>query len=585
MRRTWGALTIGALAVALAASGCSSNTGSDTGSGGRGGESKQQGGISKDPKDSQGPAKKPEGAQSGGTVTIVQQADFEHLDPARNYVTNQQEAMGLVYRQLTQFKDDGGGNLLLVGDMATDAGKDVSDGKCTKWEYTLKDGLKYEDGTDVKAADVAYGVARAFSPDLAEGPHYIQQWLADDIAYNKTYKGPYNGGGDVPPGVEVSGDKTITFTFPKPHCDMPFAAAMATSSAVPKSKDTKTEYDLRPFGNGPYKIKTHKKDTELTLERNQYWDPKTDPIRNNFPDAWNFTFGLDDTQQNERLLADNGADQSTISWANVPPELLPKVTNDANAKKRVVEGATQFLWVVNINMQRVKDLNVRKALNLAMDKQGMLQVLGGPAAGSIATTLMSPTTIGYKKYDAFPSAPSGDAAKAKQLLGGKTVKLTYGYSNTPRRQKQAAIVKESLEKAGFQIALNPIDPAQYYTVLGRKDNPYDIYLTGWGSDWPSGSTIIPPLYDGRSIVPQGNQNYSYINESELNSEIDRISALPADEATAEWAKLDEMIMTKWAPVVPIYNDKNFTLVGSKIGGYFLSDSYGLTHLWSMFVKK
>ncbi len=584
MRRTWGALTIGALAVALAASGCSANTGSDSDSSGRGGDAKQSGGIATDPKDSQGPAKKPEGARSGGTITVLQQSDFEHLDPARNYVSTQQEATGLIYRTLTQFRDEGTGELLLVGDMATGPGKDISDGKCTKWEYTLKDGLKYEDGTDVKAADVAYGIARSFSPDLSEGPHYIQQWLADDIAYNKTYKGPYNGGAAVPPGVEVSGDKTITFTFAKPHCDLPFAASMATSAAVPKSKDTKTEYDMRPFSTGPYKIKSHLKDQSIVLERNQYWDPKTDPIRNNFPDGWKFTFGLDDTQQNERLLADNGADQSTISWANVPPELLPKVTSDPNAKKRVVEGATQYVWVVNINMQRVKDLNVRKALNLAMDKQGMLQVLGGPAAGSIATTLMSPTTIGYKKYDAFPAGETGDAAKAKQLLGGKKVKLVYGYSNIPRRQKQAAIVKESLEKAGFEIVLQPIDPAQYYTILGRKDNPYDIYLTGWGSDWPSGSTIIPPLYDGRSIQPAGNQNYSYINEQKLNSEIDRILALPADEATDQWAKLDEMIMRDWIPVVPVYNDKNYTLVGSKIGGHFLSDSFGATHLWSLFVK-
>jgi peptide/nickel transport system substrate-binding protein len=136
-----------------------------------------------------------------------------------------------------------------------------------------------------------------------------------------------------------------------------------------------------------------------------------------------------------------------------------------------------------------------------------------------------------------------------------------------------------------EIDLKPIDAASYYTFLGRKDNPCDLYRTGWGSDWPSGSTIIPPLLDGRSIQPTGNQDYSYYNSDVTNAQIDKISAeTDATQAAKDWAELDKQIMQNDAPLIPILNDRNYTLIGSKVGGAFLSAAFGATSLNTVFVK-
>ncbi len=87
--------------------------------------------------------------------------------------------------------------MLLVGDLATNPGTDVNK-DCKVWEFKLRDGLKYEDGSAITSKDVAYGIARSFAPELNEGPHYIQQWLyPGGDAYNATYKGPYDGGADA----------------------------------------------------------------------------------------------------------------------------------------------------------------------------------------------------------------------------------------------------------------------------------------------------------------------------------------------------------------------------------------------------
>ena len=581
MRFKGGALIVGALAVAVTASACNATTQEDGGS--TGPAKTQSGAISYDAADNTGPAKAVDGATKGGVINVFQVGDFEHLDPARNYVNTQQVTGNLIYRSLNGYQENGSGQMKLVGDLATNPGTDVNK-DCKVWEFKLRDGLKYEDGSAIVAKDVAYGIARSFAEEQNEGPHYIQQWLYPGGQYNATYKGPYNGGAATPQGVETPDDKTIKFTFAEPHCDMPYAAALPTSAPVPQAKDTKGQYDLRPFSSGPYKVKSYTRDNTLELERNTNWDPNTDPIRNAYPDGVKFTFTLEAEQIAERLVADASADQTGLTWTDVPPAVLPRTTDPAVAP-RVIKGPTQYVWYVGINNQRITDKKVREALYYGLDRDGALKAIGGTSAGTPASTLMSPTTAGFEAYDAYNAPATGDPAKVKEILGSTTPpSLVLAHSNTPLRTAQAAAIKEGLEKSGFKITLKPIESTSYYDEIGRKNNPYDIYLHGWGSDWPTGSTIIPPLYDGREIGPEGNNNLSYFNDDSINAEIDKVKKLPAAEQDAAWMALDKKLMTDFVPEVPAYYDATYVLHGSKVGNAYLSDAFGLLQLNKVFVK-
>ena len=577
MQRPLRMLSLGALAVALAASGCAKNTRTDTGVD----EEKSHVQTASLAANSDGPAPDVAGAKKGGTITVLMHKDFEHLDPAQNYVNVQQIAGQLLYRSLTAFREQGKGKLEVVGDLATNTGEKSDGGKT--WTFRLKDGLKFEDGRPITSKEVAYGVARTFSPELPNGPHFIQQWLAGDLDYNKIYKGPYNGGAEIPPGVETPDEKTIVFKFNKPQPDMPFAAALPTTSPVPKDKDTKKGYDNRPFSSGPYKVETYNRGAKLTLVRNEHWDATTDPLRHAYPDRFEFAIGSNAVQTSERLVADTGSDQTALTWMSVPPEVLPKVVDNTELTSRVIEGNTQYNRYLNINTQRVTDLKVRQALNYAIDRENLLKVYG-PKDAVPGTTLLSPTVSGFQKYNAYDGGKNGNVKKAKELLGGKTVKLVLGYGNTERGQKIAAFLKSNFEKAGFEIDMQPIDGDQYYSTVGKKDNQYDLYMGGWGSDWPLASTVIPPLFDGREIGAEGNQNLSYFNADDVNAKIDELKAMEPAEAAKGWAELDEEIMRKYAPLVPLTYERNYTLIGSKVGGAFLSDSYGATSLLNIFVK-
>jgi len=580
-------LSIGTVAVALAASGCTTTKDGDSNGPAA---VKQASVVSYDPKDSTGPAAPVKDAVKGGTLSVLLNADFDHLDPARSYVNIQQVVGTLLTRSLATYREslqaDGSVKMTVIGDLATNPGEDVNK-DCKTWKYTLKDGIKFEDGTAITSADVAYGIARSFSPQLGEGPHYVQNWLAGtgstSADYNATYKGPYDGGAALPPGVTTPDAKTLVLTFPKANCDMPYAAALPMTAPVPAAKDTKLDYDRHPVSSGPYMISEYIKDTSMTLVRNPSWDPATDAAHNAYPDTIKFALNVDSQAINQRLIADSGPDQAAITWVNVNPEVAAQVTGAV--QQRVIDGATQFAEYIAINNQRVTDLNVRKALNTALDKTAVLKAVGGDLAGTPLNTISSPTTAGWADYNVFGVTAAGDTAKAKTMLNGATPDLVYCYANTTRRQNQAVAVQDSLQKAGFKITLKPIDAAGYYTILGKKDNTCDLYRNGWGSDWPGASTIIPPLLDGRSITAEGNQDLFYFNNDAVNAEIDRIAAeSDATKAAADWALLDKKIMTDFAPLIPVDNARNFTLTGSKVGGAFLSSAYGVTSLNTIFVK-
>ncbi|WP_433791473.1 ABC transporter substrate-binding protein [Actinoplanes sp. CA-252034] len=540
----------------------------------------QTGTIATDPAESQGPAKAVEGATKGGVVKLLHAAEFEHLDPQKIYVSDALSMATQFARTLTGYKEDGKGNLKLVGDLATNAGEDVN-GDCKVWKYTLKDGLKFEDGTPITGADVVYGISRSFDPDWGVGPTYIQQWLTGAVEYNTTYKGPFKSPGVDVPGLKADGN-VITFTFPAPACETPFAVAMPTSAPVPKAKDTKGDYDRKPVSSGPYMIKEHAYDQFIDFVRNPNWDPATDPIRNAYPDGIRVEFGIDAETGANRIVADAAEDQTAFIWANVPAAVLSKTTSDPKVKERVKAGASQYVEYTWINTERVKDLKVRQALNYAVDRDAIIKVRGG--VDQFGSTIISPTIAGYQNFNAYDGGQTGNPEKAKELLGGQAVKLTYAFPNVPVRQQMAAKAKEVYAKAGIELVLTPLDPATYYDSVGTKGNQYDLIRGGWGADWPSASTVIPALLDGRTIREKGNQNLAYFNEDEVNKEIDRIKGLKVAEAAPAWAALDKLIMEKYAPLIPQYYIGNYEITGSKIGGTYLSDSYGHMTLNSMFVK-
>ncbi|GAA1255048.1 ABC transporter substrate-binding protein [Kitasatospora nipponensis] len=539
------------------------------------------------PADSVGPAKDVPGAKQGGTAHGIEAAGFDYLDPSQQYV-NEYQAVGMLYsRQLTNYKTDPvTGKTILVGDLATDTGKTTDGGKT--WTWTLKDNLKFEDGTPITSKDVKYAVERLYADYQTQGPTYFPIWLSG-ADYKKVYKGP--DAGDLPDTViSTPDDKTVTFHFTDAHTDASYAAAMPNITAIEKSMDTKDKYNSHPVSIGPYKIKDYQPDKSLTLVRNENWDPKSDPIRHQYVDSWVFELNVQVPQMTQRLMGGAGDDKNALSLtANADAAQIKTIQADPQYTSRTISQFQPYVDTFDINNTRVKDVNVRKALAKAFPAAQVQRLLGGSTTGDIAGNLVSPTVSGWQNTDplGIKANPNGDPVAAKKILTDSNnvgYHIVLAYSNTTRWQNISAAVQDALTQAGFTVERKEIDPTSYYTQIGKVDNGFDLYRTGWGADWPAGSTVIPPTLDGR-LIADGATDYSHYNNPAMNAEMDRISKIEDQKAAAaEWMKLADKILATDVPKIPAAYDKFFNIYGAGLGGVAYNAVLGCIDVSSVFIK-
>ncbi|GAA1611258.1 ABC transporter substrate-binding protein [Kribbella sancticallisti] len=524
----------------------------------------------------------------GGTVTVYHASDFEHLDPARAFVTDVGMAGQLLYRTLTAFDWDAKAKKIeLVGDLAE---KWESSDDLKTWTFTLKDGLKYEDGSPIVAKDIKYNVERSFSADLSEGAPYAKNFL-DCPGYLGPYKPAGNNGGKGCTAVETPDDKTIVFKLNQAVSEFHMTTSMKTFSPVPQAKDTKTQYDNRVFSSGPYKIDSYVRDKTLTLSRNTNWDQKTDPIRTAMPDGFTFKFGDDEATVDQRLLAGTGADANAVSFSGIQPQNLAKLSQ-GNVKDRVIEGADVCQRYIAFNQQKplLKNQKMREALTYAFDKTAYMTARGGDRLNRPINSIVPKSLDGYRDQKTFEAPLTGDLDKAKAALaesGYKGEKLVLGASDaTGISIKAAEAAQAAWKRIGVNVDIKKIPGANYYSTQQNDASATDLITAGWCQDWASMSTIVPPVL-GPDPTAKGKAAQN--NYSRSTAGWDKMVEIPkikdSKEATNAWADLLDEVM-KTAPLVPISEDNNVYVLGGNITGATVNpDIGGLPDLTKIAVKK
>lgn len=531
--------------------------------------------------DSTGPAAEVTGAVKGGTIWSLDQFDMDHLDPAQIYNSTEAAITVPILRGLTGYKIDDKGGAVLVGDLATDAGTMKDGGKT--WSFTLKDGLKWEDGSEITMDDVRHTYERLFASFITEGPRYLQNWLEG----GKGYKGPY--GGKHLDSIEISG-KTVTFHLNEPRGDFNFTLAMRGYALVNKKHDTKEKYDKRPFSSGPYKIDSRQPGKSMTYVRNEHWDPKTDSIRNAYPDKFVFQFGFQNLASTDRYISDRGNDQYSMSIFNeVAPERVAQVLTNAKYKQRILTEVDTATYYWPINTRRITDPKVRQAINYAWPVQQLQTIRGGAASSEIATTIFSPVTPGYHKFDLYGKLQKGggDPVKAKALLkeAGKVgQKLVIAYQQSDNSVKQAVAIKRALEAAGFEVVNKQVDKSTFYSQISKLDNGYDMFAAGWSPDWPAGYSVFFPCWEGSQVM-DGGTNWAQLKNTSVDKAIAAASKIAdPDKANKAWGDIDRQIM-ELAACVPDYHPIRNWMYGSKVGHVVYDSANTCIALCKLYAKK
>lgn len=527
----------------------------------------------------------------GGTLSVLNSDPQSDFDPARLYTSGGGNVPSLVFRTLTtRNRADGAAGTKVVPDLATDTGRPSKN--ATVWTYTLKKGLKYEDGTAITSADIKYGIERSFAPELSGGAPYLRDWLVGAA----DYQGPYKDKKGLS-AIETPDDRTIVFHLNKPEGEFPYLATQTQFTPVPKAKDTGTKYEEHPISSGPYKVVKNENDGEhLVLERNTYWSAAVDDQRKAYPDKIDVKSGLDSSVINQRLSASQGTDAAAVTTdTNLGPAELAKVTGDKELASRVGTGHFGYTNYIAFN-PKVKPFDnpkVRQAISYAVDRSSVVNAAGGSALAEAATTFLpNQKSFGYTLYDLFPAGATGNAAKAKELLkeagypNGLTVTLTHDNAQNFKTSPEiATAIQDALKKAGITVKLQGLEDNNYSdTVHSVKTEP-GFFLSAWGADWPSGGPFLAPIFDGRQIVKDGaNFNSAQLNDASVNAEIDAINKLTdLDAAAKRWGALDQKIGAQ-ALTVPLFHPVYKRLVGKAIRNVVISDWTGVLDISQVAVK-
>ncbi|GIJ48303.1 ABC transporter substrate-binding protein [Virgisporangium aliadipatigenens] len=506
------------------------------------------------------------GTEKGGTLSILTSASSVTLDPAKSQnlaITT----LGLLVRRLTTWDIQPGKTAKVVPDLATDTGT-PSDGGRT-WTYRLKDNLKFSDGTAITSADIKYGVERSFAPELSGGLSYHKNLLVG----NDGYKGPYGGQGLS--GIETPDEKTVVFKLKVPYGDWPWLVSMPAFAPVPKAGDAGPQkYGQNPISSGPYQVESYQQGNSLKLKRNPNWDQAGDPVRTAGPDQIVFQLGQDSAVVAQRLIADSGEDRNAFGASFVPPAQLAQIQQNAGAKQRLVTsepGALAYL-ALNVTRPGLQDLKVRQAIQYAVDKKAFQVASGGTVGGDIATTLITQGIAGRQQFDLYPADPSGDVAKAKQLIaetGRPAPTLTLLVENGATDVSQAQAIQQGLVRAGFTVNIKTADEEAVTAETTGANADYDLTLASWQPDFPSANGNIQPLFESTEVGNGGYNKSRYVN-GEVDALIKQATG-ETDPARAQglWAQADKRILQD-APVVPLIYTKNSFLHGSNVQNFFVA---------------
>lgn len=489
---------------------------------------------------------------SGGAITVAYQNDIATLDPAIGYDWQNWSIIKSIFSRLLDYEP---GTTNLVPDLATEMPKISADGKT--FEFTLRDDVNFHNGRLLVAEDVKYSIERAVNPKT-------QSPGAGFFASIEGFDAASSGKSTDISGITVNSPTSITFKLSRPDATFLHVMAINFASVVPKEDAEKfgPDFGKNPVGSGAFKFTSWALGQKLTLDKN------TDYYREGLPklDQINFEVGVDPTVALQRLK-NNEVD---ILGDSIPAANYIAEKENSDNEGLIIEGGQLQTGYVTLNV-KIKPLNnvkVRQAVNHAIDKDRIVQILNGRA--DAANQPLPPSMPGYDTgYKGF----AYDVAKAKALLA--EAGLANGFStelwtsNTDPNPRIAQSIQEDLAKVGIKASIKSLAQANVIEAGGSGKAPM-VWSGGmaWIADFPDPSNFWGPILGCGGAVP-GGWNWSQYCNKTLDAEAVKADAMTdpakADERQKLWGSVFTRAMDE-APWVPIFNEKRITMKSSRLGG-------------------
>jgi peptide/nickel transport system substrate-binding protein len=520
--------------------------------------------------------------EKGGTLRFANSGDWDSLDPADTYYAYSWDFIRLYGRSLVMFKSaPGKDGATLVPDLAESLGKSSDNAKT--WTYTLRKGVKFEDGTPVTSKDVKYAVERSLDKTtFPNGPTYFNDFL-DLQGYTTPYEDPSPDKLGLK-AIETPDDQTIVFKLKSPFSGFDYFAQLPSTIPVPAAKDTGSKYKEHVVSTGPYMFDTNDLGKSFALKRNPSWDQATDPNRPALPDRYEVTLNVNADDVDNRLQS--GDLDVSIEGTGVQPAAQGKILADPTLKANTDSAVVARLWYTAINgdVAPLDNIECRKAVLYAVDKTGYQRAYGGATGGDIATNLLPPVIPGAQSFDTYATPNNqGDLDKAKQALqacgqpNGFKTSISYR-AERPKEKATAESLQQSLARAGIQADLKPYPLADYLKLYAgkpdfAKSNGLGLMVYGWGADWPDGYGFLAQIVDSRVIRATGGNSNLSVKDPAVDALLDK-ALTTTDTAAREqiWVDIDKKVMDD-AYVLPGIWAKGLLYRPTNLTNVFITDGF------------
>ncbi|MEI6446921.1 MAG: ABC transporter substrate-binding protein [Actinomycetes bacterium] len=536
--------------------------------------------------------------KKGGTLKMLWSSDVDYIDPGAAYYQLSYMVDYATQRPLYSWAPDE--ETTPTPDLA-DGQPEVSNGGATI-TVKIRQGINFSPPVNraVTSADVKYAIERGFSPNVANG--YAGAYLgtikgAEELQFGKAK--------DIS-GITTPDQQTIVFNLKQPDglpkgvtgyattavigaLALPLSAPVPPEYAKPFDAKNPSTYGVHQVATGPYMIKNdaegntvgYKPTQSLELVRNPNWKASTD-YRKAYVDA----IQIDQGNDNPSIAAPQILQGQNLIGGDVgPPSALLQQLLKKKSPQLVMAPSGGIRYIaLNTTFKPLNDLNVRKAVLAAFDRELLRKVNGGKAIGDIATHFIPPGIPGFDQAGGldgtgvdFLKNPAGDMSVAASYMkkagfpSGKytgSEVLTIVGTSGGRAQKTAEITQNQLQKLGFKTKLQLVTQDSMYTQFCNvpKSQPAVCPNVGWLKDFNDAQTILVPTFNGDNIVPVNNSNWPQLDVQSINEAMGKAQVeTSSSSAGDQWAQIDRQI-TDQAPAIPWVWDNTQNIQSENVKG-------------------
>jgi peptide/nickel transport system substrate-binding protein len=495
------------------------------------------------------------GASAGNDTFVVAPtlAVVTDLDPSISY-SNESIALQNVYESLTRYNSETKRAEPLLATSWT-----VSPDGLT-WAFTLRDGVKFHSGRAMDATAVVESVDRNRAAGV--GASYI--W-------------------DAVSTVAATDASTVTFTLSYP-APLDLIASSVYSSYIldvraAGSGDLTQWFNAgNDAGTGPYTIAKWAKGAEVEMKLASFKDYWGGWSGDHFK---NVDFRVTPDANTAWQLLQNGE----VDYAAfLTPQLFAKAKTTSTVQ--TAQGSTfqNLLSLFNTAAGPTQDVNVRKALQLAIDYKGLVSSLD--SAGQNASGVVPAGLLGYTP----DMQATTDLKEAAALLktagygpGGKKLELTMTYAQGDDAQaKFATLLVSAVQQLGGTLTATPMDWNAQWDLGKSPDASHrqDIFVMYWYPDYADAYSWFYNVFHSQAEI---SFNLSYLSDPELDAAIDELPKLTATdpkEAATAYAALQKTILNDEALVAVPYVQSAQRVLSKRVGDFVDDPAYaGVVHVY------